>query len=230
MAVNINTAYQYLYTQANKDFGGQFTVDQFNLAFNQVETSLFWNFIGYDTASQGNQYRNNNFASATQVDTESLLPFFVYNQLINPLNGIATLPSDYAYINNLMVEYIESGVSKFKEVEQIAQGTEAWILNSSLLNPTQEYPKFLFLSETTLKVMPATNAVYLSYWRVPTPARWSFTTVNGRPVYDPLTSVDSEFNEKDSNTLVSMVGKILGINLKDSNFVQFANAQIQQGQ
>jgi hypothetical protein len=227
--VNINEAYNFLLLQANKNYGGQFTPSRFNTAWKQSEISFFWNCFGFDEQSKGNQYANNNYAVSTQVNDESLRPFHIINTPINVQNGVALLPTNYAYIDVLTSQYTGSGGTKIKEVIQLDSGTKGWVLDSSLLEPTLEYPYFEFVNNT-LKLYPsAVNIVYLSYWRVPTYGYWNYTTVNGRPVYDPATSVNSEFNDKDSNEIVARCAKLLGINIKDGDLVQFAQGNITQG-
>ena len=215
--------------QANKNYGGQFTPSRFNIAWKQSEISFFWNCFGFDEQSKGNEYSNNNFAQATQVNNESLRPFHIINTTINVANGIGILPSDYAYIDVLTSQYNVGQEIRTKEVIQLDSGTKGWVLDSSLLQPTTEYPYFEFVGNT-VKLYPSTiNVVSLSYWRVPTYGVWNFTIVNGRPVYDPATSVNSEFNDKDSNEIVARCARLLGINIKDGDLVQFAQSNIQQG-
>ncbi len=227
--ININDAYNFLQLQANKNYGGQFTVPRFNLAWKQSEISFFWSLFGFDEQSKDNQYLNNNFAVATQVNDESLRPFYVDNQLINFVNSFGNLPANYAYIDVLLSEYNNGGVYKKREVIQIDSGTKGWVLDSSLLEPTLEYPMFDF-ADNRIKVYPSTlNVAYLSYWRLPVYGVWNYTTVNGRPVYDPATSVNSEFNNKDSNEIVARCATLLGINIKDGDLLGFAQNNIKTG-
>lgn len=227
--INIDEAYNFLKLQANKNYGGQFTPERFNLAWKQSELSFFWSCFGFDEQARGNQYANNNFAVSGQVNDESLRPFYRANTVVNVLGGIGQLPTDYAYIDVLTTQYNNDGVIKIKEVIQLDSGTKGWVLDSSLLQPTLEYPYFEFVNNT-IKLYPNTvNVAYLSYWKIPTYGVWGYTVVNGRPVYDPLTSINSEFNDKDSNEIVARCAKLLGINIKDGELIQFAQANIQQG-
>jgi len=229
MAILIDEAYNFLQLQANKNYGGQFTPARFNIAWKQSEISFFWSCFGFNEQSKENQYLNNNFGVATQVNDESLRPFYVDGQLLNFNNSIAQLPANYAYIDVLLSEYSNGGTFRKREVQQIDSGTKGWILDSSLLEPTLEHPMFEFVNNT-IKVYPsALNVAYLSYWRIPVYGEWNFTTVNGRPVYDPATSINSEFNPKDSNLIVARTATLLGINIKDGDLLQFAQGNIQKG-
>ncbi len=227
--ININTAYTFLLLQANKNYGGQFTPSRFNTAWRQSEISFFWNCFGFDEQSRGNQHSNNNYAVATQVNEESLRPFYNTNVTLNINTGVGVLPTNYAYIDVLTTQYNSDSGVRIKEVIQLDSGTKGWVLDSSLLEPTTEYPYFEFVNNT-VKLYPNTiNVAYLSYWRVPVYGQWNFTVVNGRPVYDPTTSINSEFNDKDSNEIVARCAKLLGINIKDGELLQFAQSNITQG-
>ena len=119
--ININTAYTFLLLQANKNYGGQFTPSRFNTAWRQSEISFFWNCFGFDEQSRGNQHSNNNYAVSTQVNEESLRPFYNTNVTLNINTGIGVLPTNYAYIDVLTTQYNSDSGVRIKEVIQLDQ-------------------------------------------------------------------------------------------------------------
>ena len=64
--------------------------------------------------------------------------------------------------------------------------------------------------------------VVFTYLRLPIPAVWGFTLVNGEPVYDATTSTDSEFPDECIQDIALKMASILGISVKDQMVLSYA--------
>ncbi len=102
------------------------------------------------------------------------------------------------------------------------------IAASQLQVPTKEFPKYSWF-DTTIRFLPRNiGIVMLDYFATPTKAVWGFTTVNGRPVYNPTTSVDLPIDDFATNAIAAIFLKLFATAIKDPELTAFANQLEQQ--
>ena len=103
-------------------------------------------------------------------------------------------------------------------------------LSSNIIAPTQAFPIFC-VYENVFKFYPeSTGQAKLTYIRYPVRSRWGYTiSPSGRPVYDPATSTDSEFDYNLINELAMRICSMLGIHLSRVELLQYAEGKINTG-
>lgn len=85
---------------------------------------------------------------------------------------------------------------------------------------------FLLFFDTYLQFYPAdVGRVEFTYLRKPIDPVWNFTVVNGRPVYDPTTSVDLEAPDEAVDEIAMIALSLFGINIRDQELISFSEAQ-----
>jgi hypothetical protein len=120
------------------------------------------------------------------------------------------------------------GTGKMIPVDDITEEQYGEMQISALMTPTLRFPKYNEFG-STLRFLPRTiGLVELDYFRTPVAPIWAYTTVNNRPVYDPLTSVDFEWSEFSFNSVAAVFLSIIGANLKDNELSQFSQMYKQE--
>ena len=136
------------------------------------------------------------------------------------------------------------GVSNKAQVQIVYNSDDIDLVNlSDISKPTDQNPVALVANQ--IEVFPNVNtsisSVDIRYYKLPqglvptTQARsvsqptFGYTTaVSGVEIYDPSTSIDFELPEILFPDLVMEIGSLAGVNLRDSQVVQYSESQITQ--
>jgi hypothetical protein len=114
-------------------------------------------------------------------------------------------------------------VNLFKKVDY---DRVANYINSTIDPPTNTYPIFVELPNT-FQVYPSTvTNCQLTYLGEPPTVIWNYSLVNGRPVYNPVGSVDFSWDATELFRITSRVLKYMGIAIRDSELAQAANEMV----
>jgi len=109
------------------------------------------------------------------------------------------------------------------------------VLRSSLVKPSAEYPVALLSSgqgSMRVQVFPEElTRIVVYYYKNPEsfPA-WNYITIAGKPVYDPTSSVQSNFGPRVHGELVLKILEYLGINLREVELANYAMGKDTQAQ
>jgi hypothetical protein len=217
---NVNTIWQNVQLLADKDYTGGFSPDQINLAIQEAERELWSDLSDMMQLSQGINNMDNRYYESSTINSSIMDAFKVINDYQIAGNGKLTKPLDLRYISSVRhTVYFPGGTSKDVRVYPVTDGQLSARLNSVVVPPTRQYP-IIAEYDTYYQFFPKDlGSVTLTYLRLPIPAVWGYTLVQGDPVYDPATSTDSEFPEECINALSVKVANKLGIQLKDQALV-----------
>ncbi len=102
-------------------------------------------------------------------------------------------------------------------------------VSSSIVNPTRRYPVCAYFNEYIQFYPKDLSRINFSYLRTPVVPFWAFTIENGRPVYDPSSSVQIESPDETHNEIAVRVLTYLGISIREQELVAWAEAKKQQG-
>lgn len=102
---------------------------------------------------------------------------------------------------------------------------------NSKINPIATNPIYL-IEELGFRFYPTTlGNARLNYVRTPPTIVWAYTLDgNGRPVYDPIKSVDCVFYETDQLDIIGRALAMVGVSLDANAISQFAQQIKIQGQ
>ena len=224
--MNINKVYTYIAkTIANKAQTGNLTPSDFNSlmprAFQQ------WVYKTYDDMTDGRGWQSN------QSITDDLRFLLVRNKVMQVAkDGSLSVPSDYLHLSSINYNYTRvykgKTITKLKPVDVVRDNERAAFTGSDIYAPLLESKKYVISAffDTYLQFYPAdVGRVEFTYLRKPIDPVWNFTVVNGRPVYDPTTSVDLEAPDEAVDEIAMIALSLFGINIRDQELISFSEAQ-----
>lgn len=230
---NINSVYNFVKFLADKDQQGNFTPKEFNdnspRALNELIMKRYNNLKEVQPNKQGWQ--------KNQKITDDLRFLLVRNEVSNVSpDGKLQLPENYLHLSSIVYnyKYSENGktISEPNEVDIVNDNEIASFTGSKIYAKRIQAKKYViaaFYSDYLQFYPKDINVVDLTYLRKPVDPYWAFTLQNGRPVYDPVNSVDLELPDEMVNEFCMILCSYLAINLRDVEFTQYAEMQKQQG-
>lgn len=219
---NVNEIWENVLLIADKDYLGGFSPDQINTAIPQAERELWSELTDKMQLSRGLENLDNRFYESSTINSSILDTFKVTQQYLVPQDGKLPKPLDLKYISSVSHRvYYPSGNYQDVRVYPITDGQKSARLASNIVPPTLEHP--IIMEYNTYYEFAPVNIgnVNLTYLRMPIPAFWGYTLVLGEPVYDPNTSINSEFPDECIPVLSLKVASLLGIQLKDASVVNY---------
>lgn len=109
----------------------------------------------------------------------------------------------------------------------VVSDNERWAyLQSSLRQPTREYPICTFLGNDTIQFYPKDiRSAYLTYLRYPITPVWGYTLdpLDGYPIYNPATSVNIELPEICADEMAVTLLNRVGISIREPGLTEWAN-------
>lgn len=153
------------------------------------------------------------------------------NGVITDVNG-AVMP-DYWHLSVIRGYYITGTMNNYVTnevpVKVVGDDKLSMILNSRIAPPTMEYP-YLNIQNSYFQIYPKTfQYINLTYLRQPLIANWGYTLQNNRPAYNAVTSVDIDAPAEALNEIAMNFLSFFGINLREAEVVQYAQAMKQTG-
>jgi hypothetical protein len=206
--MNINECYIFLNFLSNKVQSGNVKPSDYNIAAQRAQQ----------------EFINKEFRvyQKTQEATDALIPLLTNLTMSVPTNGILLYPADYMHMSSVSRIYFNKGVSIPVDVREINNDELSNVMMSQIVQPTLKYPVLSYYDNYIQFYPKNLGSVQLDYLRRPTPPVWGFTVVNNRPVYDPATSIDFIIPDEYQNEIVMMMASYLGIYLRETDLIQYA--------
>ena len=198
--------YQNICIKAN--VGNTITTDGFNQFVNQSVLQLMSE--DYQTFFQ------------TKVVTNFLQSFLTIGvpQAVPPLTGLIPYPPDLQYVSSASHYY--NGMKLDCELTDSVDWDKIQVPNS-LEFPTARFTKYRQINNGLEFAPKNIGIAYVNYFSTPAQAKWGYTIVSNRQVYDPTTSVDIPCDTFNTNRLMAIFLQMIGVGLKDSEIAGFAN-------
>jgi len=210
----------------NKNQNGNFPPDVFNRFNNQAQYDYMSSLLGdIRKYSLGRPIPPSAWGMTARI-RESLTPF-IYAPVTIPVNattGNALLPSDYEMWD---AAYWGSNMDRVKFIQQ---GRLYSHLNSRI-NPIARNPVFMSIYNNLTVYPKNIGTINLSYIRTPAEIVWAYKLdINGRAVYDPINSVDPEWQRMDCMQIMARALRMMGVNLSAAQVSQYAESIKTTGQ
>lgn len=229
--MNIDEVYRFIQYLSKKTQSGNLTPDQFNLSIKRAFYEWTIGKLG-GTNDQGKVVYEYN----KKVNDD--LKFLIIRDNLRSVDqdGVLAMPNDYLYLSSVRYKYKElsedGATTNYVErlVKEIREGEIAGISDSEIFKPRLAAGKMAFIAEYSdhFLVYPKNiGQVIFTYLREPIFPKWAFTVVNNRPVYDPINSVDLECYDISVNEIVFIMCSYLGINLRESELIQYSEMKRQ---
>lgn len=208
----------------NKDNNGFITPEEFNSFAKQAQLELFMQYF-YDfqkaKISDMKGLETSGYSDITkQID--QTIDFFSRNIDIvyDALSGKFELPENFFLLNVL---YYNG-----KEVTHVDQNKLYYLLNSNLTAPTVTSPTYV-MQGNQISVYPDTivDPINLYYVRYPQDPKWTYTVVDGSPLFNQSANdyQDFELAISDFPKLVVKICQYAGVSIREAEVVQAAKAE-----
>lgn len=211
----INVEQNYLLVQdlLSKNNGVFISPAEYNRFAQIASDALFDSIIGADTMSRVSYGR-------TRTLDARLMPFRVMNQPVLLVASVGALPGDWAKTNAVR---LPSG----EPVHPVDEDRRGMSYNDPYAQPSESRYVY-YEGNGEIQVEPVTTDVVIDYLRRPATPVYGFTVVNRRPVYDPATSTDFDWDKRQENDLTMRILQLCGVSMDDGALVQYTQAIKQQ--
>lgn len=220
----INSVRNTVLNIINKDNNGFITPEEFNSFAKQAQLELFQQYF-YDfqkaKISDMKGLETSGYSDITkQID--QTIDFFSRNVdlVYNVISGQFDLPENFFLLNVLYY----SG----KEVTHVDQGKLYYLLNSNLTAPTLTYPTYV-MQGNQIAVYPdtITDDINIYYVRYPQDPKWTYTVVNGSPLFNQSANdyQDFELAISDFPKLVVKICEYAGVSIRETDVTSAARSE-----
>ena len=218
----------------NKSNFGYITPDEYNSFSNLAQLDVFEDlFFQYTNWKNKDNRRmtNSEYANIPKNIREQIDVFATYTTDANFTYD--TLTNLYSYTGNDLYRAenlsLINSQGKKTDIEQVSKTELNRMINSDMVNPTFTYPICERIGDS-FRIYPTLTTGYtaeLFFIRKPKEPKWTYTNVQGNPVYNASASDLQNFELHPSN-FVPLVMKILGyagLNLREEQIQQTANSE-----
>lgn len=218
----------------NKNNFGYCTPDEYNSFSNLAQLDVFEDlFFQYTNWKNKDNRRmtNSEYANIPKNIREQIDVFATYTTDANFTYD--TLTNLYSYTGNDLYRAenlsLVNSQGRKTDIEEVSKSDLNRMINSDMVNPTFTYPVCERIGNS-FRIYPTLTAGYtaeLFFIRKPKEPKWTYTNVQGNPVYNASASDLQNFELHPSN-FVPLVMKILGyagLNLREEQIQQTANSE-----
>lgn len=221
--ISIDTVYQRVLAILNKEQRGYITPQEFNLKANQAQAEIFEQYF-YDL-QQFKRMRDNNTEYSNMVKlVDEKISKFKTSGTLTYSNNVFVLPDNLHKIGTVIYNN--------NEVERVDSREILYYLQSPLAAPTTTRPVYIENIDNTagawgIKVYPTTitSGITSTYVRKPNEVEWSYTEVDGVPLYNANNSINFELHESDETSLVIKILSYSGIIIRQLEVTEVAEAK-----
>lgn len=238
--VSIDLVYRTVQTIINKDNNGYVSPTEFNLIANKVQMDIFRNYFeehNRDENKQNKGQTSRGYSNLALYERQRINQFSDVEIVVkDTVKQIFNLPEDLYIIE-------DNGVTIADPLRQTSEGNK--VVNSVIEEAERDIIGFLNLSEASptilypvyerysnfIKVYPPTiNNIQIKYLRVPKPPKWTYRVIGGKELFDPTLEdfKNFELHESELGNIIVRVLLEFGINLREAEVVQIADALKQE--
>ena len=236
----IDQFYKFVQFLTAKDFNGYVNPEQFSMVYNQASQELYNKYRGLIEEYQpDNKPENPNSRDRNRIGDgqngsvdDALSPFQGTAQITINSKGIGQCPADYAGLLSIRKLKYNSKPNnpQWVNIDVLSPGEFANRTMSRIKRPSHNYPVCMFIGDT-MQFVPY-DLVYCSmdYRHVPITGVWGYTLVNGRPVFNPTTSQETDWEVPQHIQLKMRIARYFGIFLNEGEVVQISAGTINTGE
>ena len=191
--MTVNEIKELVYRVSNTVMAGNISPEDFNLFLQRAENNLFEEL-----------YSN---YEKTRLISDDLTAFKTVKTYMPVVSGAYSYPDDYRHATSF-VRY--DNTNNETTIEEVPQDKKTERINSTVI-PLADYPIVVHETADGFTAYPKSTWVRMYYLKIPVYAYWGYEIVSGRPVYDPLTSVQSSFPESLHPEIARKILQYVGI-------------------
>lgn len=220
--------------------------DEFNLALERAYIEFIMdNYGNKNSYITGQNIPQKSFQSSQKISDD--LNFLLEKRVFKLDKGKLNIPNGLNVkdvMNEIAPKYLHLSSARFQynwmcngELNSHEYGVDvlrdfeiADILTSSYLFPNEERPYCAFYKDHIQFYPKTLDKIILTYLRTPKIPKWGYNLdVNGRPVYNPILTVQFESPDETHNDIAIRTLRFLGISVRDTMLAQYAQAMKQEG-
>jgi len=210
--ISVDAVYQLSYAIAAKQSQAFPSPADFNRYANLANTDLF-NF--YNDEREKLLLKVN---SGEQIVMPTTLNDFITTGTLSSSTGVFNMPGDYQYYLSLTSPSAQADCLK------VDQSKLTNYLNSTVDNPTIDYPIFTENSDTFNIYPDSINSVIITYLKIPPAVLWAYTlNSSNRPVYDPNNSINFIWTDTEIYRITARILYYMGVSIRDTELEQMAS-------
>ena len=227
---DIGVVYNTLKDLANKDQQGFISVTEFNRFANIAQLNIFNGL--FDELKDAKRLSRSGFNPMRDKSRikriEEDLSYFSKKSTVSKSSGVFSKPTDLARIISastagsiLLDQSTKKPIELCYDEEKIER-----ILISNLSSPTEEFPIAL-VSDNVYVFPTSVNKIELRYYKYPESVTAVGVRNSSTPVYS-LTGSNYNFElpEHYTSDLVYEIGKMIGLNLRDADIVNYTGQEM----
>lgn len=211
----INSVRNTVLSIINKQNNGYITPEEFNSFAKNAQLEIFNQyFVDFRNSKVKDMkgFETSGYSDVTKQMDQTIDYFSKVEDLNYTSNsGKFVMPSGWFLLNVL---YYNG-----KEVTHVNQEKLHYLLNSNLTAPTETYPTYV-LQGNDIVVYPGsiTSGVSTYYVRYPYDPKWTYTMLNGSPLFNQSANdyQDFELTEADFPRLVAKICEYAGVSIRES--------------
>lgn len=201
----INSVRNTVLSVLNKNNYGYISPNDFNLFAKQAQLDIFENYFyryNYQILKENARESGIGYADIKK-QYEEVIDSFSKSVTLTKTSGTFALPTDYYTVVRIIYT---NPAGKMVEIEKVPIARAQQLLMSNLTQPIELFPAYV-QSEDKLTVYPDTinTGVSCYYVRYPKDPKWTYTLVNGEPLFNQgaIDYQDFELPLTDEPTLVA---------------------------
>jgi hypothetical protein len=221
MPISVQYLHDFTKDLLAKDQAGWRTTDEFNRMLQAAEQTLF-------------EFYYQQFEQSQKI-VDAIVPFLVTTNL-NLTNGVSPLPSNYWHRATVGYRWIKNQDCGDPIVEDIPvdymQVNEVFdTLSNPIRKPSlpKKIVRHTFIGKDLYVYPIETKSVIFRYFRQPQYGLYSTTLVSTADGdfenYDANTSTDLEWGQQETQNLANLIMFMSGVEIKDSQVVEYAMAK-----
>ena len=218
----INSVRNTVMSILNKDNNGYITPEEFNSFAKQAQLEIFTQYIVDFKKSKLADFKGMETSGYSDVtkQLDQTIDYFSKNVDLDYVSGKFTMPADWFLMNALYYNH--------KEVEHVDQRQVYKLLQSNLTAPNELYPAYV-MQGNSITIYPLTivDNVETYYVRYPYDPKWTYTVVNGSPLFNQSATdyQDFELTSADFPKLVVKICEYAGTSIREQEVVASAKQE-----
>jgi hypothetical protein len=212
----INSVRNTVMSILNKDNNGYITPEEFNSFAKQAQLEIFNQYFVDFKNSKLADFKGMETSGYSDVtkQMDQTIDYFSKKVSLTYSAGKFAMPTDWFLMNALYYNQ--------KEVEHVDQRNVYKLLQSNLTAPNTLYPAYVMQGDDiTIYPDTITSGVETFYVRYPYDPKWTYTVVNGSPLFNQSASdyQDFELTSSDFPKLVVKICEYAGTSIREQEVV-----------
>ena len=208
----------------NKDNNGYITPEEFNSFAKQAQLEIFNQYFVDFKNSKLEDFKGMESSGYSDItkQMDQTIDYFSKNVplVYDAPSQTFAMPAGWFLLNALYYNQ--------KEIEHVDQRNVYKLLQSNLTAPNELYPAYVMQGDNmTIYPLTITSGVETYYVRFPYDPKWTYTLINGSPLFNQSAGdyQDFELTESDFPKLVIKICEYAGTSIREQEVVSAAKQQ-----